>query len=252
MSDKIDSKSVFDNNTNSNNNSSRRDVSPRLQARFLGQIGQQFGTLKSFPLGLNEKFQQNKDKINVTKNDLGALTLNGATVIKNDLGALIGRLSAESNSGNQPNNYTVDDDRFEVVDGQLKLKDGVSLDYEAESEVSVTVTEFGTLVLVLNVPVLNDPVLNDNVLNDNVLNVPVLNGPVLNDNVLNGPVLNDNENTLIYPEDPLQTELASGTFTISVVDVDEEPTVLEDPSLGAAYTATVTDESGAASCATYC
>ncbi len=36
--------------------------------------------------------------------------------------------------------FAVDDARFEVVGGELKLKDGVSLDHEAESEVTVKVT----------------------------------------------------------------------------------------------------------------
>src|SRR6185295_12826113 len=36
--------------------------------------------------------------------------------------------------------YSVSDNRFEVVDGQLKLKDGVALDHEGEPSVTVTVT----------------------------------------------------------------------------------------------------------------
>ena len=36
--------------------------------------------------------------------------------------------------------FQVSDSRFEVVDGQLKLKDGVSLDHESEPSVNVTVT----------------------------------------------------------------------------------------------------------------
>ncbi|NOX95294.1 MAG: cadherin repeat domain-containing protein [Alphaproteobacteria bacterium] len=32
------------------------------------------------------------------------------------------------------------DDRFEVVDGQLKLKEGVTLDYEEADSIDVTVT----------------------------------------------------------------------------------------------------------------
>ena len=36
--------------------------------------------------------------------------------------------------------FNVSDSRFEVVDGLLKLKDGMSLDHEAEDEVTLTVT----------------------------------------------------------------------------------------------------------------
>jgi hypothetical protein len=36
--------------------------------------------------------------------------------------------------------FTVSDDRFEVVDGQLKLKDGISLDHEGEPSLTISVT----------------------------------------------------------------------------------------------------------------
>ncbi|MEY8831549.1 hypothetical protein AB9K29_00130, partial [Phaeobacter italicus] len=36
--------------------------------------------------------------------------------------------------------YSVSDDRFEVVDGQLQLKDGVALNHEVEDQIDVQVT----------------------------------------------------------------------------------------------------------------
>ncbi|MEQ9142836.1 MAG: hypothetical protein RLO08_00620, partial [Parvibaculaceae bacterium] len=66
------------------------------------------------------------------------------TVNENDAGAVVGTLSATDVDAGDSHTYTVDDDRFEVVDGQLKLKDGVSLNYEAEPSVDVAVTATDT------------------------------------------------------------------------------------------------------------
>ncbi|MEL7149604.1 MAG: LamG-like jellyroll fold domain-containing protein, partial [Pseudomonadota bacterium] len=55
---------------------------------------------------------------------------------ENDKGAVIGDVTASETVS-----YTVDDARFEIVDDQLKLKGGESLDYEADgATVQVTVT----------------------------------------------------------------------------------------------------------------
>ena len=69
-----------------------------------------------------------------------ALTLSNVNVAENDAGAVIGNLSVTDQDVGDSHDYAVSDDRFEVVDGQLKLKDGVSLDHEAGESVSVTVT----------------------------------------------------------------------------------------------------------------
>nr|WP_321484326.1 Ig-like domain-containing protein [uncultured Cohaesibacter sp.] len=68
----------------------------------------------------------------------------GFGVLENETGAEIATLSV-SDVDNQGNiSYGVDDSRFEVVTQDdaivLKLKDGISLDYEKESSVDVTVT----------------------------------------------------------------------------------------------------------------
>ena len=59
---------------------------------------------------------------------------------ENVAGAVIGNVSVVDPDGEDDQSYQVSDDRFEIVDGQLKLKDGVSLDHESESTVDVTVT----------------------------------------------------------------------------------------------------------------
>ena len=65
-------------------------------------------------------------------------------MLENEAGAEIATLSVSDVDDGDSVSYSVDDNRFEVVtqDGAviLKLKDGVSLDYETESSVDVTVT----------------------------------------------------------------------------------------------------------------
>ncbi|WP_315981327.1 cadherin repeat domain-containing protein [Aliamphritea spongicola] len=55
-------------------------------------------------------------------------------------GATVASLSVTDPDGVGAVSYAVDDDRFEVVDGNLKLKADQSLDYEAERSVTVTVS----------------------------------------------------------------------------------------------------------------
>ena len=75
-----------------------------------------------------------------------AVDLSSSGVDENASGAVIGTLSTTDVDASDTHSYSVDDSRFEVVeqDGSyvLKLKDGVSLDYEAETNgtVSFTVT----------------------------------------------------------------------------------------------------------------
>ena len=68
------------------------------------------------------------------------INLTANTVNENDAGAVVGTLSTTDVDDGQSHTYTVSDSRFEVVDGDLKLKDGVSLDHETEDSVTVTVT----------------------------------------------------------------------------------------------------------------
>src|SRR6185295_2608952 len=55
-------------------------------------------------------------------------------------GAVVGTLSTVDPDAGDGHSYTVSDDRFEVVGGELKLKAGVALDHEAEPSVTVQVT----------------------------------------------------------------------------------------------------------------
>ena len=68
------------------------------------------------------------------------LTLSGATVTEHVAGSVIGAVVTIDPNAADTHTYKVDDDRFEVVGGQLKLKSGVSLDYEVASSVVVNIT----------------------------------------------------------------------------------------------------------------
>ncbi|XFA71677.1 cadherin-like domain-containing protein [Tistrella mobilis] len=69
-----------------------------------------------------------------------APVLDGSSVPENQAGAVIGTVTATDQDADDELAFTVDDDRFEIVDGQLKLKDGVSLDYETEPTVTLVLT----------------------------------------------------------------------------------------------------------------
>ncbi|WP_428482512.1 cadherin domain-containing protein [Pyruvatibacter mobilis] len=68
------------------------------------------------------------------------IALDNSSVAENDAGAVVGNLSTTDPDAGDSHSYTVSDNRFEVVDGQLKLKDGVSLDHEAADTISLDVT----------------------------------------------------------------------------------------------------------------
>jgi T1SS-143 domain-containing protein len=76
-----------------------------------------------------------------------AITLSSNTVKENLAGATIGTLKTIDPDAGDTHSYTVSDNRFEVVNGSLKLKEGVSLDYEAAQSVKVSVmaTDSGNL-----------------------------------------------------------------------------------------------------------
>ncbi|MFZ4535301.1 beta strand repeat-containing protein [Propionivibrio sp.] len=68
------------------------------------------------------------------------VTLSANTVAENAAGAIIGNLTVTDPDAGNTHTFAVDDARFEVVAGQLKLKAGNSLDHEAAVSVNVTVT----------------------------------------------------------------------------------------------------------------
>ncbi|MEO0388216.1 MAG: carbohydrate-binding domain-containing protein, partial [Pseudomonadota bacterium] len=75
-----------------------------------------------------------------------AVTLTVEPIAENAAGATVGRLDVTDADAGDSHSFTVSDDRFEVVDGTLKLKDGTALDHEAGPvSVAVTATDAGGL-----------------------------------------------------------------------------------------------------------
>ena len=69
-----------------------------------------------------------------------AVALSGNNVTENLTGVVVGTLATADVDSTDTHQYSVSDARFEVVNGDLKLVDGVALDFESEPTVSVTVT----------------------------------------------------------------------------------------------------------------
>ncbi|WP_299406971.1 PA14 domain-containing protein [uncultured Roseobacter sp.] len=59
---------------------------------------------------------------------------------ENDAGAIVGQLSVIDPNASDVHEFSVSDDRFEVVEGQIKLKPGVFLDHEQEASLRFDVT----------------------------------------------------------------------------------------------------------------
>ncbi len=85
----------------------------------------------------NEGFMITVDNVNEAPT---AITLDSSNVSENADGAVIGNLATTDPDTGDSHNYTVNDSRFEVVGGQLKLKAGESLDFESEPTVNIAVT----------------------------------------------------------------------------------------------------------------
>lgn len=77
------------------------------------------------------------------------ISLSATSVDENAAGVVIGSLTVTDPDAGDTHTFSVNDDRFEVVNGQLKLKDGVLLDYEAlnngQLPITVTATDAGGL-----------------------------------------------------------------------------------------------------------
>ncbi|PKF60370.1 hypothetical protein CW745_15630, partial [Psychromonas sp. psych-6C06] len=78
--------------------------------------------------------------VNAINDKPSEIVLDNLTVNENDIGAVIGKLSTTDVDDGDSHTYTVDDNRFEVVNGELKLKEGISLDHETQDSIVVKVT----------------------------------------------------------------------------------------------------------------
>ncbi|MEM6891228.1 MAG: PA14 domain-containing protein [Pseudomonadota bacterium] len=88
--------------------------------------------------------EQTDDEINSAPTEI---RLEGAEIEENVDGVAIGRLSVVDANSDDTHSFTLSDDRFEVVDGEVRLRSGVTLDHEETSSIrlDVTATDSGGL-----------------------------------------------------------------------------------------------------------
>ena len=84
------------------------------------------------------------ESVTITVNDLNEdptdIALSGTSIAENDAGATVGNVTVTDPDDGDSHTVTVDDTRFEVVGGVLRLKAGQSLDHETEDSVTVQLT----------------------------------------------------------------------------------------------------------------
>ena len=88
-------------------------------------------------LSVSQNFSVTINDINEAPTDIGVSRL---SLKDNSDAAVVGTVTTVDEDGNESHSYTVNDDRFEVVDGVLKLKSGITIDSLTEPRVTVIVT----------------------------------------------------------------------------------------------------------------
>ena len=68
------------------------------------------------------------------------LSIDNTSVNENAPGAVIGAISVTDSDPGETFTYQVDDERFEIANGNLKLKDGIALNYEVEDTVHLAIS----------------------------------------------------------------------------------------------------------------
>ncbi|MEM6311712.1 MAG: PA14 domain-containing protein, partial [Pseudomonadota bacterium] len=98
-------------------------------------------------LSYSETFKVEVADVNEAASDV---TLDSLAVADGAEGAVVGQISFTDPDAGDSHDITVSDDRFEVVEGELRLKDGVKLDHGSESDIpiEVTVTDAGGLATI--------------------------------------------------------------------------------------------------------
>jgi hypothetical protein len=108
-----------------------------LNYEAAGSVALKITTTDQGGLSYSENFTIAVKNVNEAPTDI---SISGLSVSENASGAVIGKLSSTDPDAGDKHTYSVSDGRFEVVDGQLKLKSGVSLDYETQSSVQLKIT----------------------------------------------------------------------------------------------------------------
>ncbi|WP_298920132.1 PA14 domain-containing protein [uncultured Roseobacter sp.] len=68
------------------------------------------------------------------------IQLDQTSLDENEGGAVVGKLSVVDPNASDNHEITLSDERFEVVDGEVRLKPGIALDHEAEGSISLEIT----------------------------------------------------------------------------------------------------------------
>jgi VCBS repeat-containing protein len=205
---------------------------------------------------------QPSTQVNAAPTDI---SLDATTVVENTAGAIVGTLTIVDPDAGDAHTLALSDDRFEVVGGQLKLKNGIWLDFESEPSVAVSVTATDSAgnqlseTFALSVSDVNEAQtalsLDGHQVSENapgaVVGTLTVADPDAGDNqsfavsdsrfeVMNGELKLKDGVSLDYETEQSVSVTVTATdngghsvqnaFTISVVDVDEAPPVVTDPS----------------------
>src|SRR5262249_13491957 len=98
---------------------------------FTTTVTDQAGNFGNFPVGLVIQNVNERPR---------AIPLGNATGPENAAGAVVGSLSVLDPDLGDVHSITLSDSRFEVVGGNLKLRAGISLNFEAEQTIALTIT----------------------------------------------------------------------------------------------------------------
>ena len=81
---------------------------------------------------------------NITINDVNdsptAINLSSIVVSERIDGAVVGTISTVDQDTGDTHTYVISDDRFEIIDGSLKLKAGNTVEYATEPSIAITIT----------------------------------------------------------------------------------------------------------------
>ncbi len=171
--------------------------------------------------------------ITINLNDINeapsAVALDNTTVAENDDGAIIGNLTTTDPDSGDTHTYTVDDARFEVVAGQLKLIAGQTLDFETEPSVNlnITSTDAGGLSIVqgFTLTVSNVNETPSAVALDNTTVAENDDGAIIGNLTTTDP---DSGDTHTYTVDDARFEVVAGQLKLiagQTLDFESEPSV---------------------------
>lgn len=88
----------------------------------------------------NAGSQAESDQPEATNSAPSQISISASDIAENDEGAIVGQLDVTDLDPADTHSFTISDERFEVVDGAVKLKDGVALDHEQASSIALEIT----------------------------------------------------------------------------------------------------------------